>query len=123
VGEGRGDDRDAVPSRASFERASRASLEESVKGRVEEDPPLVARLAEHFGEDPRGLPIISEQDSASQRAGGLRGPYSGERRSSELAGVAAEQKRYAGLSPSDLVAPAGGACRQRLLACYAPAST
>ena len=32
----------------------------------------------------------------------------GERRSSELVGVAAEQKRYAGLSLSDLVAPAGG---------------
>jgi hypothetical protein len=34
VGEERGDDRDAVPSRATFGRAFRAFLEESVKGRV-----------------------------------------------------------------------------------------
>ena len=56
MGEGRGGDRDAVPSPASFGRAFRAFLGESVRGRVEEDPPFVARLAEHFGEDPRGLP-------------------------------------------------------------------
>ncbi|HKH75776.1 MAG TPA: hypothetical protein VKA51_02345 [Rubrobacteraceae bacterium] len=70
----------------------------------------MARLAEHFGEDPRGLPIVSERLSKMEHPNvqaAFEAWVAGEGRSSELVGVAAEQKRYAGLSLSDLVAPAG----------------
>ncbi len=120
MGEGRGDDRDAVPSPASFGRASRASLEESVKGRAEEDPPFVARLAEHFGEDPRGSPIVSERLSKIAHPN-VQAAFEAPTRASDdprSSRASPPSRSYAGLSPSDLVAPAGGACHQRLLVRY-----
>src|SRR5919112_1184186 len=98
-------------SASAFGRAFRAFLEESVKGQEAEDPPFVARLAEHLGADPRGLPILAEQMSVIEHPNvqaALDAWISGDGRSAELIGMSAEQKRYEGLGFSDLITPVSG---------------
>ena len=98
-------------SASAFGRAFRAFLEESVKGQEAEDPPFVARLAEHLGADPRGLPILAEQMSVIEHPNvqaALDAWISGDGRSAELIGMSAEQKRYQGLGFSDLITPISG---------------
>ena len=51
-------------STAAFGRAIRAFLEQSVSEKVTEEPPFVARLAEHLGANPRELPIVAQHLSA-----------------------------------------------------------
>jgi ATPase family associated with various cellular activities (AAA) len=98
-------------SASAFGRAFRAFLEESVKGQDAEDPPFVARLADHLGEDPRGMPILAEQMSIIEHPNvqaALDAWISGDGRSAELVGMSAEQKRYEGLGFSDLITPFSG---------------
>ena len=98
-------------SPSAFGRAFRAFLEESVKGQEVEDPPFVARLADHLGADPRGLPILAEQMSVIEHPNvqaALDAWISGDGRSAELIGMSAEQKRYQGLGFSDLITPFSG---------------
>ena len=98
-------------SASAFGRAFRTFLEESVKGQEVEDPPFVARLAEHLGADPRGLPILAEQMSVIEHPNvqaALDAWISGDGRSAELIGMSAEQKRYQGLGFSDLITPISG---------------
>jgi hypothetical protein len=97
-------------SPAAFGRAFRAFLEQAVRGEEIEDPPFVARLADHLGADPRELPILAEQFSVVEHPNvqaALDAWISGEDRSAELVGMSAEQKRYQGLGFSDLITPAG----------------
>ena len=54
-------------SPAAFVRAFRAFLEQAVRGEETEDPPFVARLADHLGADPRELPILAERFSVTAR--------------------------------------------------------
>jgi hypothetical protein len=98
-------------SPSAFGRAFRAFLEASVKGQKAEDPPFVARLADHLGVDPRGLPILAEQMSTIEHPNvqaALDAWISGDGRSAELVGMSAEQKRYQGLGFSDLITPMSG---------------
>jgi hypothetical protein len=98
-------------SASAFGRAFRAFLEESVKGQEAEDPPFVARLADHLGADPRGMPILAEQISVIEHPNvqaALDAWISGDGRSAELLGMSAEQKRYQGLGFSDLITPVSG---------------
>ena len=98
-------------SASAFGRAFRAFLEESVKGQEAEDPPFVARLADHLGADPRGMPILAEQMSVIEHPNvqaALDAWISGGGRSAELVGMSAEQKRYEGLGFSDLITPLSG---------------
>ena len=96
-------------SPAAFGRAFRAFLEQAVREEKAEDPPFVARLADHLGADPRELPILAEQFSVIEHPNvqaALDAWISGEDRSAELVGMSAEQKRYQGLGFSDLITPA-----------------
>jgi len=89
-----------VLSASAFGQAFRAFLEESVKGQESEDPPFVARLADHLGTDPRGLSILAEQMSVIRHPNvqaALDTWVSGDDRSAGLVGMSAEQKRYQGL--------------------------
>jgi hypothetical protein len=98
-------------SASAFGRAFRAFLEESVKGQKVEDPPFVARLADHLGADPREMPILAEQMSVIEHPNvqaALDAWISGDGRSAELLGMSAEQKRYQGLGFSDLITPISG---------------
>jgi hypothetical protein len=98
-------------SPSAFGRAFRAFLEESVKDREAEEPPFVARLADHLGVDPRELPILAEQISVVEHPNvqaAVDGWISGDGRSAELVGISAEQKRYLGLGFAELITPAGG---------------
>jgi hypothetical protein len=98
-------------SASAFGRAFRAFLEESVKGQEVEDPPFVARLADHLGADPREMPILAEQMSVIEHPNvqaALDAWISGDGRSAELLGMSAEQKRYQGLGFSDLITPISG---------------
>jgi hypothetical protein len=102
---------DPTLSPSAFGRAFRAFLEESVRGQKDEDPPFVARLADHLGADPRGLPILAEQLSVIEHPNvqaALEAWISGDGRSAELVGMSAEQKRYQGLAFSDLITPFSG---------------
>jgi hypothetical protein len=102
---------DPTLSPSAFGRAFRAFLEESVRGQKDEDPPFVARLADHLGADPRGLPILAEQLSVIEHPNvqaALETWISGDGRSAELVGMSAEQKRYQGLAFSDLITPFSG---------------
>jgi hypothetical protein len=87
-------------SASAFEQAFRAFLEESVKGQESEDPPFVARLADHLGADSRGLPILAEQMSVIEHPNvqaALDAWISGDDRSAGLVDMSADQKRYQGL--------------------------
>lgn len=98
-------------SPSAFGRAFRAFLEESVKDREAEEPPFVARLADHLGADPRGLPILAEQISIVEHPNvqaAVDAWISGDGRSAELVGISAEQKRYLGLGFAELLTPVGG---------------
>ena len=98
-------------SPAAFGRSFRAFLEAAVKGQEVDEPPFVARLMEHLGADPRGLPILAEQFSIIEHPNvqaALEAWISGDGRSSELVGMSAEQKRYQGLGFSDLITPMNG---------------
>jgi hypothetical protein len=102
---------DPTFSPAAFGKAFRAFLEQAAKGQEAEDPPFVARLADHLGADPRGLPILTEQFSTIEHPNvqaALDAWISGDGRSAELVGMSAEQKRYVGLGFSDLVTPVRG---------------
>jgi hypothetical protein len=71
----------------------------------------VARLTDHLGADPRGLPILAEQMSVIEHRNvqaALGAWISGDGRSAELIGMSAEQKRYQGLRFSDLITPVSG---------------
>ena len=98
-------------SPAAFGRIFRAFLEESVKGQEAEEAPFVRLLSEHLGADPSALPIVTEGVSIIEHPN-VQAAFdvwvSGEGRSVELLGVTAEQKRYAGIGLSDLVAPVRG---------------
>ena len=50
-------------SPSAFGRAFRAFLEQAVREEKAEDPPFVARLADHLDADPRELPKLTEQFS------------------------------------------------------------
>ncbi|MGF1470704.1 MAG: AAA family ATPase [Rubrobacteraceae bacterium] len=98
-------------SPAAFGRVFRAFLEESVKGQEAEEAPFVRRLAEHLGDDPSNLPIVTEGVSTIEHPNvqaALDAWTSVEDRSAELIGVTAEQKRYGGIGLSDLVTPVRG---------------
>lgn len=98
-------------SSASFGRAFRAFLEQTVREQPDEEPPFVSRLAEHLGADPRGLPITSEQLPTIEHPNvqvAFDAWISGEGRSAELVGMSAEQKRFAGVGLSALVTPIRG---------------
>ena len=103
---------DQLPlSPAAFGRSFKAFLEESVKGVEAEEAPFVTRLAEHLGAAPRTLPIITEGVSTIEHPNvqaALDAWVGGEERSTDLVGVIAEQKRYAGIGLSDLITPARG---------------
>jgi hypothetical protein len=101
------DDEKAL-SPAEFGRSFRAFLEAALRGREVEEPPFVARLAEHLGADPRGLQILAEQFSIIEHPNvqaALDAWVSAEGRSGELVGMSAPQKRYEGLGLSDLITP------------------
>lgn len=57
-------DETTPPASFDFERAFREFLEQSVGKLEPEKPPFVARLAEHLGKDPGGLPIVERRFSA-----------------------------------------------------------
>jgi hypothetical protein len=98
-------------STAAFGRAFRAFLEQSVSEQATEEPPFVARLAEHLGANPRELPIVAEQFSAIEHPNvqvALDVWARGEGRSAELLGMSAEEKRYAGIGMADLISPVRG---------------
>jgi hypothetical protein len=99
-------------SPAGFGRAFRAFLEQSVREQEEaEEPPFVARLTDHLGANPRGLPIVAERFSAIEHPNvqtALDDWISTEGRSAELVGMSAEGKRYGGLGMADLVSPVRG---------------
>lgn len=95
-------------SPAAFGRSFRAFLEAAVAGQEVEDPPFVARLTDHLGADPRGLPILAEQFSIIEHPNvqaAMDAWISGDGRSMELVGMSAQQKRYEGLGFSDLITP------------------
>jgi hypothetical protein len=76
------------------------------------EPPLRQRIREHLGTDPTGLPVISESFDPSEHPNvqlAFEAYLEQEGHSAELLGVFSEQKRYMGLTFSDLVAqrPAG----------------
>lgn len=99
-------------SAASFGRAFRAFLEQSVNERPLEEPPFLKRLAEHLGTDPGELPIITESLSSIEHPNvqaALEAWISSDGRSAELVGMSAEQKRYGGLAGmAELVSSARG---------------
>lgn len=95
-------------SAASFGRAFKAFLEQSVSQQPAEEPPFVMRLSEHLGADPRELPILTESMSSIEHPNvqaALDAWIENDGRSSELVGMSAEQKRFAGIGMADLVTP------------------
>jgi hypothetical protein len=81
---------------------------EEVSRTPTEEPPLQRRLREHFGADPASLQIVAEHFEPSDHPNlqvALDAYLAGDTRDAVLVGVAAEQRRYIGVTLSDLVAP------------------
>jgi ATPase family associated with various cellular activities (AAA) len=94
-------------SASEFGDAFKDFLEE-VSRTPAEEPPLQRRLREHFGADPASLQIVAEQFEPSDHPNlqvALDAYLAGGRREADLVGVAAEQRRYMGVTLSDLIAP------------------
>lgn len=103
------DDRSLSP--AAFGRAFRAFLEQSVGRGDEEETYFGGRLGGHLGGDARAMPIVVEEVSLIERPNvqaALDAWSEAEGRETELIGVSSEQKRFAGIGLSDLLAPTGG---------------
>src|SRR5262245_19427534 len=74
-----------------------------------EDPAFVHRLREHFGCEPAGLPIVTEQCEKPEHPNmhtAVEEYVASDGRTAQVVGVTSEM-RFAGTSLSDLVAPAG----------------
>ncbi len=72
--------------------------------------PLLDRIQEHLGGEPMQLPVIAEEFDAYEHPNvqvALNAYVEGEGRRAELVGVTAENKRFMGLSLSDLLSRAG----------------
>ncbi len=98
-------------SAGEFAAAFKRFLDQVGRETPAEEPELVRRIAEHLGTDPRGLPILAEELATFehpnvQRA--LDAWLAEPTRQAALLGVSGEQKRFAGMGLTDLLAPAHG---------------
>lgn len=81
---------------------------EQVSRTPAEEPALQRRLREHFGAHPASLQIVAEQFEPSDHPNlqvALDAYLAADSREADLVGVAAEQRRYMGVTMSDLIAP------------------
>ena len=88
--------------RALFGELVHAALEDRRMGEAE----FGALLREHLGAEPSGIPVVAEEVNAWDHANlqlGLEALLEGEGRSARLVGIAGGQKRFMGVSLSDMV--------------------
>lgn len=96
---------------AEFGAAFKAFLDSMAAAGPVAEPPFVALLRSHLGAEPAGLPVLSESMDEPDHANvqvAMEDYLAHGGRRAELVGVSGEQKRFMGMSLSDLIAPVHG---------------